>query len=449
LDQKRVVILVDNKKRDLPGAALIAYHLEKLGIKCFLEPLEAWKACLAARKPHMIIFNHLLGSHLVKYSQELHKMGVLVGVLPNEGILYNKEVLEFNASKFHNNAHIDYFFVWNEAHKEAIMKNNPNNIKNVEIIGVPRFDFYFEPLRVKRNTLYPTILVCTNFVFAQFMEKDPKIADKLFAPWKGRISSYSDYWNLIKVNYKSRKLFFEFLNKLISLDKYNIILKPHPGEEIDVYRKWYDSLEVAQKQKITLDTTSYIWELIPQCDVEIACETCTTTLESWIAGKPTIELILTKHPVFFHEFLAKMSYVCDDPILLDKVIQKALKREYEKEFKKLRKEHLKKWCANPRGNSSKKLALIIKKAVENTNPNFEKLDFSYKRKAKKLLLLEKLNLPYNYNPFSIIKAILFPNKYKDKLRIYNKTIKPSDVKKWKNKIKEMMDKYEKTNLSSS
>jgi hypothetical protein len=281
------------------------------------------------------------------------------------------------------------------------------------------------------------------------MEKDPKIADKLFAPWKGRISSYSDYWNLIKVNYKSRKLFFEFLNKLISLDKYNIILKPHPGEEIDVYRKWYDSLEVAQKQKITLDTTSYIWELIPQCDVEIACETCTTTLESWIADKPTIELILTKHPVFFHEFLAKMSYVCDDPILLDKVIQKALKREYEKEFKKLRKEHLKKWCANPRGNSSKKLALIIKKAVENTNPNFEKLDFSYKRKAKKLLLLEKLNLPYNYNPFSIIKAILFPNKYKDKLRIYNKTIKPSDVKKWKNKIKEMMDKYEKTNLSSS
>ncbi len=439
MDKKRVVILVDNKKRDLPGAALIAYHLEKMGIECYLEPLEAWRGCLYARKPHMIIFNHLLGSHLVKYSQELRDMGVLVGVLPNEGILYNKEVLEFNASKFHNNAHVDYFFVWNEAHKEALKKGNSGSIKNIEIVGVPRFDFYFEPLKPKKTSPTPTILVCTNFVFAQFLEKDPKIAEKLFAPWKGRISSYSNYWELIKTNHKSRKLFFNFLNTLVSLNKYNIILKPHPGEETDIYQKWYEKLDKVLKEKVKLDTKSHIWELIPQCDVEIACETCTTTLESWIAKKPTIELILTKHPVFFHEFLSKMSLTCEDPKLLDETIQKALKKEREKEFEPLRKEHLKKWCADPKGDSSKKLANIIKKAVERIEPDFRKIDKKHQRKGKKLLFFEKLNLPYNYNPFSLTKAKIFPKKHKEKLRVYNKTIKPSDVKKWKEKIKKVMD----------
>ena len=54
----KVVYLVDNKRRDLAMAALIALQLERRGIECVLEPLESYRAVLAADRPDMIIFNH-------------------------------------------------------------------------------------------------------------------------------------------------------------------------------------------------------------------------------------------------------------------------------------------------------------------------------------------------------------------------------------------------------
>ena len=36
-----IVLLCDNKRRDLPGLALIAHHLEAQGKRVFVEPIEA------------------------------------------------------------------------------------------------------------------------------------------------------------------------------------------------------------------------------------------------------------------------------------------------------------------------------------------------------------------------------------------------------------------------
>ena len=70
------------------GDALIAHHLEKLGVTCYLEPLETWRAAVHAYKPHLVLFNHLTVKHLADFSQELKDWGVLVGCLMNEGLLY-------------------------------------------------------------------------------------------------------------------------------------------------------------------------------------------------------------------------------------------------------------------------------------------------------------------------------------------------------------------------
>ena len=74
MHKKRVVILVDSKKRDLMGAALIAHHLEQNGIQAYLEPLQSWQSCLLDLKPDVILFNHLLHSHLCKYTENLKKL---------------------------------------------------------------------------------------------------------------------------------------------------------------------------------------------------------------------------------------------------------------------------------------------------------------------------------------------------------------------------------------
>src|SRR5437016_4636539 len=219
-----VVLLVDDKKRDLNGAALIALHLSRLGVQCHLEPLEGFRAALAAYRPGMIVFNHLTAGHLVEWSQKLARMGVLTAVLPNEGIAYDPEDLRYLAGRHHRGAQIDYVFSWNEPHRQATLADWPNAKTRVEVVGVPRFDFYFEPWSralhtSARASSRPRLLVCTNFVVARYWELPRENADRFFAPWIGRIPIYDNYWRSIEAHWKGRARLLDYLNALIAADK--------------------------------------------------------------------------------------------------------------------------------------------------------------------------------------------------------------------------------------
>ena len=78
---KTVVIFVDSKSRDLMGDAMIAHHLEKRGVRCILEPLASWRACVGAWTPDFILFNTLNRAHPAQLSQPLNQCGTLPGIL--------------------------------------------------------------------------------------------------------------------------------------------------------------------------------------------------------------------------------------------------------------------------------------------------------------------------------------------------------------------------------
>ncbi|MBF0162598.1 MAG: hypothetical protein HQL88_09950, partial [Magnetococcales bacterium] len=284
----RVVLLVDNRKRDLLGAALIAHHLQRLGIACFLEPLEAYRAVLAAHKPALVLFNHLLASHLVHYSKRLHKMGVLTAVLPNEALLYNREVLRFNAGRFHNEAHIDHYFCWHEALKGALLETGFNeSTTRISVVGVPRFDYYYPPWSQLFERLpepaagKQRILFCTNFALVRFSTLPKSAADQFFAAWAPRIAAYKDYWGCIQSVRQRREAISAYFLALAETGRYEVIIRPHPGEDAGFYRAWLDTLPANLRSSMRVDAKSTISQLIMASAVTVAVETCTTTLESW------------------------------------------------------------------------------------------------------------------------------------------------------------------------
>ena len=204
-----VVVLVDDRKRDLPLAALIAHQLDALGVACHLEPLEAYRAVLAAYRPAMIVFNHLNASHLVAYSRRLTRMGVLTAVLPNEGIVYNEEQMRYISNRHHHGAHIDYFYCWNEPHRDALREAGFGKRSRLEVVGVPRFDFYFEPWSriyrgaARRGRSRPQVLLCTNFQIAKFYELPRAQADKFFSAWSKLITLYRVFWGAVVAYYRA------------------------------------------------------------------------------------------------------------------------------------------------------------------------------------------------------------------------------------------------------
>jgi surface carbohydrate biosynthesis protein len=429
----RVVLLVDDRNRDLLQATLIAHHLRSLGVESFLEPLEAYRSVLAAYQPGLIVFNHLTASHLATYSQRLHDLGVLTAVLPNEGIAYDPDTMRFIAGKFHRGAHIDLFLCWNEPHRRAVVETGVAASARIVMVGVPRFDLYVTPWnrlfpRPRLAPARPRILCCTSFVTAKFWELPRERGDLFFAAWKDRIPLYRDYWSAIEAHHRGRQRTLAFLDALVADGRYDLLLRPHPREDREFYERWQAGLPADRRDRLRIDTTSNITELILHCDLEISCETCTTALESWIAGKPTLELALERHPMWYREAQARCAVSCDAPERLLPAVEAALAGPSPAELLACRASHLETWCGAPDGTASLKVARAVVDALaDRSAPDWRRLTSTDRRRALKLALLRRANLAYHFDPFLPLKRRLSPRRYAIKDYSYRKSITPGDV----------------------
>jgi surface carbohydrate biosynthesis protein len=444
MSERNAVILVDHKNRDLLGAALIAHHLEKRGVKTHLESLESYHSCLAAHAPDLILFNHINSSHLVKYSRRLHDLNVLTAVLTNEGIHYDNEVLLYNSGRFHKGSHMDFYFCWNENHQKALKEVGPGGDNTrIEVAGVPRFDFYKEPwsrlhkLPPRPAGSRPKLLLCTNLAMARYENLAEADAAQFFAPFR-RVSMYNDYKAVIDYHVRFRRKVVLYLTELAKDGRFDIILRPHPREVADFYVEAMKDWSAEMRERVTIDSTSNITSLILNSDLEISCETCTTAMEAWIAGKPSVELVFERHPAFFHEEQAHLNALCDDPAKVVGIVEEALKNPEQAHMQEGRRQHLAKWCSSPDGHASEKLAAMLAEAIHAKPPTKRDFTFNEKRKAAKLKMLKAFDLAYNFDPFLWLKRRILPKNYATKKFVYDKTITPSDVARARKRLADAM-----------
>jgi surface carbohydrate biosynthesis protein len=431
LDPKRVVLLVDNKQRDLLADALIAHHLRGKDVECVLEPLEAYQGVLGAYRPHMIIFNHLTAGHLARYSRRLAEMGVLTAVLTNEGITYDRELLKFIVGNHHRDAHIDYFLCWNGELKSAMEEIGTFPQAKKVVVGIPRFDLYCPPWPGLGEVPQPAtgrkrVLVCTNFYWADF--RGTTAPEVFLAVLKDRIPTFQDGEAILELQYQSRFRVFAFLDELAKARKWDIVVRPHPYEKLDPYRQWWDGLPAERQARVRLDKDSTITSLILGSDLLISCETCTTALEAWIARKPSLELTFERHPIFFHEEHARHQPLCDRAADLPGMVEAALADPTQSTYAAGRATHLRTWCHTTDGNACLLTAEAIADALRNhPSPDWSKLHFSDARRQAKLALTRGLGEAYHYDPLLRLKYRLNPKKYATKHFAYEKSIRPADV----------------------
>tara|TARA_Y100000589_G_scaffold330554_1_gene380570 strand:+ start:653 stop:1843 length:1191 start_codon:yes stop_codon:yes gene_type:complete len=384
----------------------------------------------------MIVFNHINSSHLVKYSQELTAMGVLTAVIINEGLCYEDEEREYNAGKFHSGAHIDYYFCWNEPFKLALGKNHLDSNTHIEDVGPPRQDFYFPPwsdlLVPRKNAISvpPQVLLCTNFGLARYRNAPAIQLEKLFAPWMDKVKSCSDPEAIVEAQHKGQQKALHFAAAIAHNQGYELILRPHPREDADVYFNWKESLSLDISRNIKIDEQTNISSLILQCDLHIGCENCNTTMEAWLAKKPTITLLLDKHPALYDHEVAGLSPCCDEPEDIIDMVQKELSEPAQNAFKDKRNAHLEKWCGVNQGRINQRIADIISIRLQaQPEPNWRLISWPNRRRGFKLKMLRALGKPYNYNPFAKLKYALQRRKFKLKAYVQEKAVSPRDVKK--------------------
>lgn len=416
MSEYRAVIFVDLIDRDLMGDALIAHELAKLGVTCYLEPLETWQAAIYAYKPHLVLYNHLTVRHLADFSQKMKKWGVLVSCLMNEGLLYAESARMFSSKRQHDHMHCDLYLAWNDVHRDALIKHQfctPPEMAHT--IGCRRFDFYKQPwsqvYQQKKNADgLPVVLVNATFAWAHLYTMPREKVDQFFEPWADKIEGVDDYWGLVEAQYKNREGTPAFINSLIRSGKYRVIIRPHPREELGFYNEWFATLSTEEQGRVSLSTNEPPPVAIFKSDIVINCEDCTTSMEAWLAGKPTITLALEQHPYWFTETYKRLSPIAYDPKQVDEMIELALETPEQPDYAPLRQEHLEKWLYSTDGRcaerAAKEIATLIKE--KNLTPNVPFTIRGFWKKWK-LLVLKAFNEPYTARPKHILRR-LFSSK---------------------------------------
>ena len=435
---KTVVYLVDQKKRDLPGSVLVKYHLEQLGVKCILEPVQAWGAAVGYHKPDMVILSNLFNDGYVQYSKDLHAVGVKVGILPNEGAVFDAEWQRYRAFEKYPEAFVDRFISWNKLQADLTYENlkatNPDIV--CDVTGCPRFDFHFPPLANAREDERPTALICTMFGRAHYFAKDKKEAEDWLEKYVGTISAFDDWWGMIEKDYRYRESFMEAMDEFVGSTDLRLILKPHPNEPSDIYEEWHTKLSSSDQSRVQLEPLRQIDELLSECDVLVTCNTCTTAVEAWMRRIPVMELTFTREvPFYFHE-LSQWNPQFDDWQAAAAEMSKLANGAAQEEVLWTgRDDHLNAWYGNPTGDCAIKTAKAIAECVQHADPDYSKLPFSYRRRGAKLYGMHKIKKPYGWHPLTPLKDKFMPRKYGNKAKIANRAMTTTEEVFWDGHIR--------------
>jgi len=438
MEKKRIVFLIDHKGRDLMGAALIAHHLENLGYEAHLEPLQAFKSVITAWKPAMVIVNQLVHSNMTAYSANLNKWGILVGCLINEGLCLTDSYRKYLSKPQFDDLHCDLFLTWNTLHRDELIKYKlVTPPENAIAVGCPRFDFYKSPWNraflKKRNNSRINLLLNTTFAVAHFYNRPEEEQIQLYKSMgDGQVKETVDYKSLIKAHHDGMNKLPEFLTPLLESGEYNITLRPHPREELTFYKNFIANLPKDQKSLINLDKKESIQSAIINSDIILNCEDCTTSVESWIASKPTLTLTFAKNPVFFTQTYADKAPQVSSPKNLIPAIQHALDNPKQADYTPLREKYLHQWLFKVDGKSALRAAEAIHDTIKEkaTHPEFPK-DFSNIRRGMKLRLLNLMNEPSHAQSGQILRRIFMGDKGQHSLRYRNylKAVRRSDARK--------------------
>lgn len=440
---KKILISIDHKWRDLPGYVYLGTLLEDQGYKVEYCRNGLEKFYIQGFKPHIVIINHLYDKNRQEYFNNVASWGIKVVILPTEGIPTLAKYREFAAGVENDLSSVALHFLWNEPMKKITARNSTITEDKLRVVGVPRFDFYKEPLNktliskedfIKKYKLkenLPIITFATNYTQAQFsiQNKDFFKEDSETLGYDQLLNEMGDEETIPQKDFKSRDMSIKAFIKLVKEFKnVNFVLKLHPSEEHTYYFNLLDNELKNYKDRVVVIVQEYIWDILAITDIELK-RSCTTGIESWILGHPTIEMKLNPNEWYFSpEHVVGSDIVTNYEELKDTIFGYLNGKSIVKEKQDKRENFLNTWCYKLDGKSTHKVVAELKK--------LEKEELRIKKNIKNSLIyyfLKLTNSKIHDMKVYGLSSIFFKNNI-DKLGRIDKYFNDGDVSLWKKKI---------------
>jgi surface carbohydrate biosynthesis protein len=198
-------------------------------------------------------------------------------------------------------SNVDRWFTWNDVVRDYMIEHSNLEADQVITTGVSRFDFYVEPLnrllmpkeelerRYQLAPGRPIVTWATNFAHAGYAIKDGDFIQK---DWETRglttIPGFTDARAYAEADLRSmRDAQAIMLEIFLRFPQVNFLIKTHPAERADLYHEYLKRCQDAGARNVVLVNREYIGDLWHASTVGIH-RYCTTGLEAWIMGLPTL-----------------------------------------------------------------------------------------------------------------------------------------------------------------
>jgi surface carbohydrate biosynthesis protein len=295
---QEVIFCVDNKIRDLPSTVQICNFLSIKNIKNRIIPIG--EELNSTYKGHCLFIYPKVTYSLISVIT-LKSLGHFVGVLEVEGNNQDKEI------EYKVRITPDFWCFWNEAEYKKYIYLSKENLY-LCFSGCQRLDLLhtsyshiFNNLKKSRDIKVLTIALSsqdTHFNSEKLKYKTERRRKKF--------SKAADYEAVVKNQLELRNRCEKLIKKVLENTDLQIILRPHPNENI-LY--WIEFMKKLDNASIKLSLDEYFNSFINKSDLHLAFNVCTTTVEARLIGLKTIELQTEESKKLYgHEHLKLANY---------------------------------------------------------------------------------------------------------------------------------------------
>jgi len=281
----RVAIFIDSRYRDTLGCLLVKKRLQQLrkDWDILAVSIDLWQQVMQLYRPHVVILNHAIGYR----NKEIISRAKYSIVLPTEGRPNTREQEDWYVTEQDGVA--DLYLSWNQLIADKLKKTK------AVVTGCPRFDIYHDhkdkiDSKIKARAKYgldqsrQTIGVFTSYPQAKFAFQKTQFNQQ---DWKDlgvdKISTRSNPLEFAQSEYAERQKFMNAISVLHDVfPEYQLLVKPHPMEDVIEIQKWCD------ERGFTCVTQDTIFNVVAACDVVVNRIGCITTIDSWLSGVPVI-----------------------------------------------------------------------------------------------------------------------------------------------------------------
>ena len=295
-------IPIEIKNRDYLSRLLIAYYASKKGYDVYIGSKSKIDTFVQTSNPG-IYLGLVTTKTYSKFYKKLKKKNFKIFVIDEEGLITfdDKMYLDLKVSKDSLEC-IETLFTWGIEHKEIISKKFPEFSSKIISTGTPRFDLFDVKLRTVFKKKVEKIkkefgeftLICGSFSFVNHFTKDLNYLEVLKS--QKVIKDDDDERRFLKYCEYNKQSFNNFVYLTQELSKkyknHNFIYRPHPAENIEVYKKKFKNFE---NIFIESDHTLIEWIIASKCIVH---SYCTSSIEALLVDKARFGLKENFDPEF-------------------------------------------------------------------------------------------------------------------------------------------------------